>query len=437
LTHFFDDAILFKTNAHLIVLHFGFTSAFKNVRGCVSLFQCEKAMDESAKINKKVIFALFLAHFTGDFFQSFIKPLLPVLADKYFLTLTQIGLITGLSTLMAFLIQPIFGYLADRYRTRIILLTGPLVSTVCIPLVGISPGYGFVLLFVALGSIGSSMYHPSAAGMVSAYAGRHAGLSMSLFGLGGTLGFTIGPIVLAGYVTVFGLERLPITILFGLSAFVILLILVPVPAESGLKQYNFLGSIRNSIGDVWKPIVLIWGLAVSRAFVEQTMLTFIPVLYAAEGHSLVSVGGILSLFTVGGSLSSLLCGHLVDRIGFRPIYFFSFALSSPCLLLFIHKTGWPVYPLSFLAGFLVLATLFPALALAQLVAPKGKSLVSSIIMGLTLGASGILMPMAGKLADIFGMRPVLSCMALIPFAALLLIRHLPEPHQKKRIGLDL
>jgi len=124
-------------------------------------------MNESAQINKKVIFALFLAHFIGDFFQSFIMPLLPVLADKYSLTLTQVGLITGLSTLMAFLIQPVFGYLADRYRTRIILLAGPLVSAVCIPLVGISPSYGFILLFVALGSIGSSMYHPSAAGMVS------------------------------------------------------------------------------------------------------------------------------------------------------------------------------------------------------------------------------------------------------------------------------
>lgn len=388
-------------------------------------------MNESAQINKKVIFALFLAHFIGDFFQSFIMPLLPVLADKYSLTLTQVGLITGLSTIMAFLIQPVFGYLADRYRTRIILLAGPLVSAVCIPLVGISPSYGFILLFVALGSIGSSMYHPSAAGMVSAYAGRHTGLSMSLFGLGGMLGYTIGPVVLAGYVTVFGLDRLPNTILFGLLAFVILVILVPVPTGPGLKQYNFFASIRNSIGDVWKPIVVIWALAFFRAFVEQAMFTFIPVLFSNEGHSLVSIGVIISLFTVGGSFSSLICGHLVDRIGFRPIYFFSFALSPPCLLLFIYNIGWPVYPLSLMVGFFVLATLFPALALAQQVAPKGRSLVSSIIMGLTLGISGTLMPMTGRLADIFGMRPVLSCIALIPFIALLLVRLLPEPHQKR------
>ena len=393
-------------------------------------FHKEKAMTGNDPVHKKVIFALFLAHFIGDFYMSFAKPLLPVLAVKFTMTLTQVGLITALNTLTAFLIQPVFGYLSDRYRTRMIVLAGSLFGAICFPLVGVAPSYGFVLAFVGLGSIGSAMYHPSGAGMVSAYAGRHAGLSISLFGLGGTLGFTLGPISAAGFVTWFGLERLPNTTVLGLLVFVVLIILVPVPEGLGLKQYNFFGSIRNSIGDVWRPIALIWALAVSRAFVEQATLTFIPMLHAAEGHSLVSVGAIVSLFTVGGSLSALICGHLADRIGFRPIFYFSFALFAPCLILFIHNTGWPVYPLSFLAGSLALATLFPSVALAQQLAPKGKALVSSIVMGLALGTGGILTPLVGGLADIFGMRPVLSCMAAVPFAALFLVRYLPEPNRK-------
>ena len=107
---------------------------------------------------------------------------------------------------------------------------------------------------------------------------------------------------------------------------------------------------------------MIWSLSFSRAFVEHALLTFIPVLTAIEGHSLVSVGGIISLFTVGGSVSALVCGHLVDRIGFKPVYLFSFALSSPFLLVFIHAAGWQLYPLAFVSGFLLLATLFPAVA---------------------------------------------------------------------------
>jgi MFS transporter, FSR family, fosmidomycin resistance protein len=384
-------------------------------------------LTDATQINKKAIFALFLIHFTGDFFQSFIRPMLPVLAEKFSLNLTQVGMITGVATFMAFLIQPLFGYLADRYKTRLILLIGSLVGVICIPLVGIAPYFGVVLLLIGLGSISSAIYHPTAAGMVSTYAGHRTGLSMSLFGLGGTFGFTLGPIVFAGYITLWGLQRLPYLTFLGLAVFMVLFVLIPASGGERSTKRDFIGSLRESIGGVWKPVVMLWAIAFSRAFVEQALLTFIPVLTAAEGHSLVSVGSLLSLFTVGGSFSALVCGHLVDRIGYKPVYIFSFTLSSPCILLFIHSSEWRMYPIAFLSGFLLLATLFPAVALAQKIAPKGRSLVSSIVMGLSLGSAGILMPIAGMLADTFGIRSVLSCIAFVPLAALIVIRYLPEP----------
>ena len=386
-------------------------------------------MIETTHINKKAIFALFLIHFIGDFFQSFIRPLLPVMANKFELSLAQVGLITGIATFMAFLIQPLFGYLADRYKTRPILLVGSFVGAICIPMVGIAPYFWIVLLLIGLGSISSAIYHPTAAGMVSVYAGRRTGLAMSLFGLGGTLGFALGPIVCSSYVTFVGLQRLPILTIFGVLVFVILFIMIPAADVDGHLRSSLFGTLKESLGEVWKPVLLIWSIAFCRAFVEQSLLTFIPVLTAVEGHSLVSVGGIVSLFTIGGSISALVCGHLVDRIGFKPIYFFSFALSSPSLLLFINADGRHIYPLALLAGFFLLATLFPAVALAQKVVPRGRSLVSSIIMGLGMGIAGLMMPLTGKIADTFGIRTVLNCVAFIPLAALLLIRNLREPSE--------
>ena len=382
------------------------------------------------QINKKAIFALFLVHFTGDFFWSFIQPLLPVLVDKFTLNLTQVGLITGVSTITGLLIQPIFGYLADHFKTRWILLCGSLFGMVCIPQVGIAPSFHVVLLLIGFGSIGAAIYHPTAAGMVSVYAGRRTGLSMSIFGLGGTLGFTIGPIVSAAYITLMGLHRLPILTLPGLLVFVILVFMIPTSDGDGHARKDLIGSIRESIGDVWKPVALIWSLAVSRAFVVQALLTFMPVFAASAGYSLVSVGSLVSLVTAGGGTSAIICGHLVDRIGFRPIYFFSFALAAPCTFLFINGGGWLIYPFAFLAGFFLLATLFPSLALAQQIAPKGRSMISGIIMGLGIGTAGIMMPLVGRVADIFGIQTVLSAISFIPLAALFLIRYLPEPGKK-------
>ena len=387
-------------------------------------------MTTTDQINKKAIFALFLIHFIGDFFCSFVMPLLPVLADKFTLNLTQVGLITGVSTIMGLLIQPVFGYMADHFKTRGILLFGSLMGMVCIPQVGIAPHFWVVLLLIGFGSIGSAIYHPVAAGMVSVYAGRRTGMIMSIFGLGGTLGFTIGPIVSAAYVTLMGLHRLPVLTIPGLLVFVMLLFMIPASDGAWHARKDLIGSIRESIGDVWKPVALICSLAVSRAFVVQSILAFMPVFAASEGHSLMSVGSLVSLFTTGGAISAIVCGYLVDRIGFRPVYFYSFALGSPSAFLFIYGGGRLIYPFAFLSGFLLLATLFPALALAQQIAPKGRSMISGIIMGLGIGTAGILMPLVGKVADVFGIQAVLSAIALIPLAALFLIRYLPEPGKK-------
>lgn len=64
--------------------------------------------------NLKILFALTLVHFTGDFYSAFINPLFPVLVDKLGLTLTEVGVIAGTMRLLAFIIQPTVGYFADR-----------------------------------------------------------------------------------------------------------------------------------------------------------------------------------------------------------------------------------------------------------------------------------------------------------------------------------
>ena len=161
------------------------------------------------KTNSKVIFALSLVHFTGDFYASFLTPLLPLFVEKLGLTLVQVGFITGFSRFLAFVVQPPAGYLADHYETRFFVLGGPLLATVFMSLIGIAPSFLTLLLLVSLGSVGVSMFHPTSAGMVSAYAGSRFGLSMSLFNLGGTLAFGLGPIFIATFVQAYGLDASP------------------------------------------------------------------------------------------------------------------------------------------------------------------------------------------------------------------------------------
>ena len=383
-------------------------------------------MEDSKTINIRVIIALTFVHFLGDFYSSFINPLIPVFVNKFSLTLTQVGLIAGLSRFLAFIVQPSVGYVADRYRTGFFVLGGPLLAIIFISLVGIAPSFAFLIIFISLGSIGSSMFHPTVAGMIYTYAGRRFGLCMSIFNMGGTLAFAVGPLFITFFVSTYRLEASPYIMLFGLAAMPLLIKVVPHPKGEGLKSHGLIKSIREALGSAWKSIVVIWVVMVLRAFVSQSCLVFVPVLYAKKGYTLTSIGWIVSLFVVGGVISGLIAGNLSDKIGYKPVFYFSHTLAVPCIYLLLFLPGNWIYLTTFLTGFFILATMPLGVAMAQELAPRGRSMVSSLMMGLAFGTGGMMTVITGKMADIFSIREVLCVLAIIPLFTIVLIYLFPE-----------
>jgi len=377
-------------------------------------------------VNLKILFALTLIHFTGDFYTAFISPLFPVFVDKLGLSLTQVGIIAGTMRLLAFIIQPTVGYLADRHQTRSFIFMGLALTIIFIPLSGVAPNFWVLLLCVALGSIGSSMFHPSVTGMVPLYAGSKAGFSMSVFNTGGTLAFGLGPLFITWYVAYFGLPAMPVTMIAGLLVLLFLWRVLPRPQSEGLKRNGFLGALKESLGSAWKPISLIWLVMFMRALVGQSFLTFMPVLYVQEGFSVVSAGAIYSLFTVSGTVSGLLSGHISDRIGFKPVFLFTYLFMAPALWLLLQLGGNWIYLGSALAGSFVLAPLPLGVTMAQTLAPRGRSMVASLMMGFAYGLGGAITPIIGKLADTFTIRPVLTAVAILPLLALPIIALFPR-----------
>jgi len=382
-------------------------------------------MTETSKINLRVIFALTLVHFTGDFYSSFTTPLFPLFVEKLGLSLTQVGLIAGINRFLAFIVQPSVGYLADRYPTRAFSLAGLLAAVVFIPLSGIAGGFWTLLLVIAAGSIGSSMFHPAVTGMVPLYAGRNAGLAMSVFNTGGTLAFGVGPLFVTWYAARYGLAALPATMALGILVAACLYFVLPSPPNEGLQKNGFLGAIRESLGDAWKPVALIWVVMVLRAIVGQSFMTFMPVLFVQQGYSLVSAGTLFSLFTVAGTVSGLTAGAISDRIGFKPVFYLTHGLMTPVLLLFLQLSGGWVYCGAALAGGIVLATLPLGVVMAQTLAPRGRSMVGSLMMGFAFGLGGIVAPLVGHLADVYSVRTVLTGISMIPLVTLFLIARFP------------
>lgn len=73
-------------------------------------------------------------------------------------------------------------------------------------LTGIFQGYRWIMILAVVSGIGIAAYHPEAARLVNFAAGTKKGTAMSLFGVGGTMGFAIGPLLITTALLQWGLK---------------------------------------------------------------------------------------------------------------------------------------------------------------------------------------------------------------------------------------
>ncbi|MGD2100055.1 MAG: MFS transporter [Desulfobacterales bacterium] len=382
--------------------------------------------NSNSKTSWKILIALSLVHFSGDFYSSFINPLFPVFMEKMGLSLAQVGLLAGISRFLMFIVQPMSGYWADRHPSRRFILIGLLMPILFIPLTGMTTGFFGLLFCIVLGSMGSSLFHPPVTGMVPLYAGRKLGLAMSVYNTAGTLAFGVGPIFITGYVALFGLKAMPMTMVIGLLIWIYFYYVIPKPPGDGLAQYGFFETLKQTLGGVWQPILLLWIVMVMRSLVGQSLLTFMPVLWVQRGHTIVAAGFLFSIFTISGTLAGILCGHLSDKMGYKRLLWITHGLMTPILLAFLLVPGNWIYPSTILAGGFNMASLPLGVVMAQKIAPRGRSMVASLMMGLAFGTGGIISPIVGKLADIFTIQSVLIILVCLPVLSLIPIYFIPE-----------
>jgi FSR family fosmidomycin resistance protein-like MFS transporter len=382
--------------------------------------------ESTSKTYWKILIALSLVHFSGDFYSAFINPLFPVFMDKMGLNLAQVGMLAGISRFLMFIVQPMSGYWADRHPSRSFILIGLLMPILFIPLAGRTSGFYGLLLCIVIGSTGSSLFHPPITGMVPLYAGRKLGLAMSVYNTAGTLAFGVGPIFITWYVTRFGLGAMPATMAIGLLIWIYFYWVIPKPQGDDMAQYGFLETLKLTLGRVWQPILLIWIVMVMRALVGQSLMTFMPVMWVQKGHTIVSAGVLFSIFTLSGTVAGIVCGHLSDRMGYKRLLWITHGFMTPLLLVFLMAPGKWIYPATILAGGFNMASLPLGVVMAQKIAPRGRSMVASLMMGLAFGTGGILSPIVGKLGDIFTIQSVLMILVCIPLFSLIPIYFIPE-----------
>jgi FSR family fosmidomycin resistance protein-like MFS transporter len=375
-------------------------------------------MDPISRKDKWTLFSLSLGHFINDSYSNFFGPLLPLLLLKLKITMTQAGWLVAMQVISSSFMQPVYGYLSDRWFKRIFVVFSPLVTAGFMSFLGVAPNYWTLAFLLICGGVGIASFHPQAASMASLAIHRQKGLGMSIFVTSGSLGYALGPLIITSIVSLVGLERSYLVLLPGLITFVLLHFFVPraedeVPSNGGENLWRL-------IQGIWKPLSLLYLLVVLRSAVQMAFVSFLPLYLSLRGYDSLTTGRITTAFLFFGAVGGFTGGSLADKFGERNIILWSMLLSSPFFLGFLWTQGFLSFVLLSLGGTILFSTVPVNVVMAQKLIPLSSSTVSALMMGFAWGVGGLIVPVFGKLADLAGLNHAFLVAAILPLAGFFL-----------------
>jgi FSR family fosmidomycin resistance protein-like MFS transporter len=319
--------------------------------------------------------------------------------------------------------QPLYGLASDRTRGRFFILIGPLLSIVCMGLIGVASNAILLGILLLLAGIGAAAFHPQAVAAAGTVSGDRKGLGISIFTFGGSVGFAIGPLAIIGAVQLVGLERSYYVMFPGLLALLLLVVYLHIPRQ--VLDRRALPSLTAAFHGAQWPMALLFSIAVLREFARLAVVTFLPIFLAMQGKSLVAGGITLSLFSLAGALGGMVGGFLSDRWSRKGVIFTSGVLCVPLLHGIFHSDGW--LSLTFLV--LASATLSGAnsvvIAFAQELVPSRAGTASSLVMGLGWGVAGLCLIGFGHVAELISVSRALDIAVTLPLLAAVCAMALP------------
>jgi FSR family fosmidomycin resistance protein-like MFS transporter len=378
--------------------------------------------------NLPVLALLALGHCVIDINQGALPALLPVLKTKFDLTYAATGTILLVANVTSSVIQPVFGYLADRTARRWLLPWGLVFASGGLALAGLAPGYGALLVLVVLAGLGIAAYHPEGYKTANQVAGDRKATGLSLFSIGGNIGIALGPPLVTALVAGFGLAGTLGMLAPGLVAAALIAGALPTlvpPAAVTARPRTDAEAGRQMRG----AMALLIGVVTIRSWTQLGLVAYVPFFYVdVLGRDPRVVGPLLFLFLGAGALGTLVGGPLADRWGARRYITWSLVTVAPLLGVFLWRGGDAVATgLLAVAGFLLVSAFSVTVALAQAYLPRRLGTAAGLIVGLAIGTGGIGVALFGLVADHWGIVPTLRLIAALPLVGFGFALFLPEP----------
>jgi len=388
--------------------------------------RAETTNSSALGVDRRAMATLSAGHLFTDIAQGSIPALLPFLISKDHLSYAAASALVLAATISSSVIQPLFGHVSDRLSLPWLMPLGPALGGLGVALAGVAPTYGLRFAAIVLSGIGVAAFHPEGSRFANYVSGDRRASGMSLFSVGGNVGFALGPVLVT-----------PLLLVFGLHGTVFVLIPTWLMAGVMVHELPRLRSFRSDLvsgrvqtrghPEAWGPFALLGGVIALRSFVYFGFVTFLPLYYVAELHTSKAFGNAaLAAMLLGGAAGTLTGGPLADRFGRRTVLCGSMLILPPLIVGFLISGPVLAVLFAFLAGAATIATFAVTIVMGQEYLPGRLGVSAGVTIGLSIGLGGLGAPLLGLLADAHGLRAVFETIAVLPVLALLLTLALPR-----------
>lgn len=374
------------------------------------------------KFNLKVLLLLSAGHMTVDIYQGALPAILPFLKENLSLSYTMTGFIMIVANFTSSILQPLFGLLSDKKEKAFLLPLGTIAAGLGYSLLSLPAHYFPVLVLVTISGLGVAAYHPEGYKTASFFTGDKPATGMSVFSVGGNLGFAIGPALAVWTISSFGLEALPVVIIPALlfTATIILLrkaVALPVTMEHVRRQAEGMKA-----EGAYTSLILTIAVVIMRSWIQIGIMAYIPFYFIdyLKGDPIYAAK-LVSVFLLGGTIGTLAGAPLADRFGHRALLRASMLLAALVFpLIFLVKGSLALFVVLFSLGAILVSSFSVTVVMAQKLMPGKLGIASGLMTGFAIGAGGIGVTLLGVVADHFGVYTALKSIGILPVAGLVL-----------------
>ncbi|PWA13476.1 MFS transporter [Pueribacillus theae] len=389
-----------------------------------------------------ILFAISSGHFFNDSIQAVVPAMFPILEKSLNLTYAQIGWIAFMVNMTSSVMQPVFGYIADRRPLPFLLPAGMFMSMLGLIGFGLAPNFSIILISVLFIGLGSAIFHPEGSRVAYMAAGNKRGLAQSIYQVGGNFGQSMAPIFTALIFVPFGQRGV---LSFVLVAFFGMAILSFVSkwyknqAMPAIKQ-SVKGTEKNGKRPIHRKIkiamLLLVFIVFARSWYSAGITNFYQFYLIGDyGLSIKQAQIYIFIFMIAGVIGTFSGGPLADRFGKRNIILLSLIGAAPIAFILPHVSLIFVAPLVFLIGFIITSSFSVSVVYAQELLPKKVGMASGLTVGLAFGMGAIGAVFFGTLADLTSMKFVMIFVSLLPLLGFLSL-FLPSDEKVRELSVE-